>query len=68
MNTENKKRNGFLALCRKYGHGKAVYIVRMAVNDRERKGSNKVLSVAQAKRETVRGWEAEAKEHFGIAY
>jgi hypothetical protein len=68
MSPEERGKKGFAALAAKYGHGKAAYIVRMAKNDALRRQNNTVLSVTQTKRETVRGWEAQAKDYFGIAY
>jgi hypothetical protein len=68
MSASDRGKCGFAALVKKYGHGKAVYIVRMASNDKTRRLTNGALSNAQEHRETVRGWEAEARKRFGKWY
>jgi hypothetical protein len=64
---ENKRRNGYLALCKKYGKGAAVAIIIRAKNDRARSG-NTVLSCAQSKREDWRSIETKAKDIYGKWY
>jgi len=64
---ENKRRNGYLALCKKYGKGAAVAIIIRANNDRAR-SCNAGLSCAQSKREDWRAIDAEAKDIYGKWY
>jgi hypothetical protein len=67
-NMENKRRNGYLALCKKYGKGAAVAIIIRAKNDRARRDGNAVLSCAQSKREDWRSIETKAKDIYGKWY
>jgi hypothetical protein len=65
---ENKRRNGYLALVKKYGKGAAVAIIIRANNDRTRRNSGTVLSVAQSRRDDAREIERKARAIYGKWY